>query len=76
MQLQTVSSCRLALWFLLSLTLSLGHLVIGQSEHGGGEVMSDSCDPMDCNLPGSSLRGIFQARILEKVAISFSRRSS
>ena len=30
------------------------------------------CDPMDCNLPGSSVHGIFQARILEWVAISFS----
>ena len=33
-------------------------------------------DPMDCSLPGSSVHGIFQARILEWVAISFSRRSS
>ena len=35
-------------------------------------VVSDSCDPMDCSLPGSSGQGIFQARILEWVAISFS----
>ena len=34
------------------------------------------CDPMDGSLPGSSLHGIFQARILEWVAISFSRRFS
>ena len=34
------------------------------------------CNPMDCSLPGSSVHGIFQARILEWVAISFSRRSS
>ena len=34
------------------------------------------CDPMDCSLPGSSIHGIFQARILEWVANSFSRRSS
>ena len=34
------------------------------------------CDPMDCSLPGSSVRGIFQARVLEWVAVSFSRRSS
>ena len=34
------------------------------------------CDPMDCSLPGSSLHGILQARILEWVAISFSRESS
>ena len=27
------------------------------------------CDPMDCSLPGSSVLGIFQARILEWVAI-------
>ena len=30
------------------------------------------CDPVDCSLPGSSLHGILQARILEWVAISFS----
>ena len=29
-------------------------------------------DPMDCSLPGSSVRGIFQARVLEWVAIAFS----
>ena len=31
------------------------------------------CDPMDCSLLGSSIHGVFQARILEWVAISFSR---
>ena len=34
------------------------------------------CDPMDCSPPGSSVCGIFQARILEWVAISSSRASS
>ena len=34
------------------------------------------CGPMDCSLPGSSIHGIFQARILDWVAISFSRGSS
>ena len=34
------------------------------------------CDLMDSSLPGSSIHGIFQARILEWVAISFSRGSS
>ena len=38
--------------------------------------MSDFCDPMDCSLPGSSVHGIPQARILEWVAISFSKESS
>ena len=33
-------------------------------------------DPMDCSLPGPSIHGIFQARVLEWVAISFSRGSS
>ena len=33
------------------------------------------CHPMDCSLPGSSVHGIFQARILEWVAIPFSRGS-
>ena len=30
------------------------------------------CDPMDCSLPGSSIQGIFQARVLEWGAIAFS----
>ena len=34
------------------------------------------CDSMDCSLPGSSLHGILQARVLEWVAISFSKGSS
>ena len=34
------------------------------------------CDPVDCSLPGSSVRGILQARILEWVAVPFSRGSS
>ena len=34
------------------------------------------CDPMDCSLPGSSVYGILRARILEWVAIPFSRGSS
>ena len=33
---------------------------------------STLCDPVDCILPGSSVRGILQARTLEWVAISFS----
>ena len=34
------------------------------------------CNPMDCSLPGHSVHGIFQASILEWVAISSSRESS
>ena len=45
---------------------------------GGGlvaKLCSDSCDPMDCSLPGSSVYGIFQAWIQEWVTISFSNTS-
>ena len=31
------------------------------------------CDPMDCSLPGSSVHGVFQARVLEWSAIAFSK---
>ena len=43
-------------------------------------VSAQSCptlyDPMDCSLPGSSVRGIFQARRLEWVAMPFFKGSS
>ena len=32
-------------------------------------------DPMDCSLPGSSIHGIFQARVLEWVGIAFSEKT-
>ena len=35
-------------------------------------VVSDSSDPMDCSLPGSSIHGIFQARVLEWGTNAFS----
>ena len=50
-----------------------------ESESGGVSSFSHVqlfCDPMDCNPPGSSVHGIFQARILVCVAISFSKGSS
>ena len=34
------------------------------------------CDPKDCSLPGSSVHGILQARLLEWVVMFFSRGSS
>ena len=47
-----------------------------QGQHCCCCLVARSCltlwDPMDCSLPGSSVRGISQARILEWVAISFS----
>ena len=44
--------------------------------HACAESCPTPCDPMDCSLPGSSVHGIFQARILEQVAISYSWGSS
>ena len=41
--------------------------------HSAAQSCLTLCDPMDCSLPGSSIHGIFQTRVLEWVAISFSR---
>ena len=46
----------------------------GMSLAGSQQSCPTLSDPMDCSLPGSSLRGISQARILEWVAVSFSCR--
>ena len=58
-------------------------LFSGLPSFGGSESESEVaqsyltlCDPMDCSLPGSSIHGILQARVLEWVAVSFSRVSS
>ena len=40
------------------------------------ELRPTLCDPMDRSLPGSSVYGILQARLLEWVAMPFSRGSS
>ena len=55
----------------------------GKTGEGGNQVQSEShsvvstlCDPVDCSLPGSSVHGMLQARVLEWVAILFSRGSS
>ena len=42
----------------------------------GAQSCPPLCDRMDCSPPGSSVHGIFQARILEWIAISVSRESS
>ena len=56
---------------------SLADLVFDPTGHV--QVLSQSCPtlchPVDCNPPGSSVHGILQARILEWVEITFSRKS-
>ena len=44
----------------------------GKSESEVAQSCLTLQDPMDCSLPGSSVRGIFQARVLEWGAIAFS----
>ena len=41
-----------------------------------GQLYPTVCDPVDCNVPGSSVHGILQARIWEWVAMPSSRGSS
>ena len=48
------------------------NLIYSKSESEVAQSCPTLCDPMDCSPPGSSIHGIFQARILEWVAISFS----
>ena len=43
-----------------------------KSESEIAQLYPTLCDPMDCSLPGSSVHGIFQARVLEWGAIAFS----
>ena len=43
-----------------------------KSERGVAKLCLTLSDPMDCSLPGSSIHGIFQARVLEWGAIAFS----
>ena len=56
------------------------HFLLRCMKVKGESEVAQSCltlrDPMDCSLPGSSVHGIFQARVLECGAIAFSRYSS
>ena len=50
--------------------------VLKESESEVAQSRLTLCDPVDCGPPDSSVHGILQARILDWVAISFSRGSS
>ena len=52
------------------------HLVWYSQESKVALLCPSLCNPMDCSLPGSSVHGIFQVKILGWVAVSFSRGSS
>ena len=67
---------RISVWLLLMIS---GSVVLQVNEVKWSEVAQSCltlCNPLDCSLPGSSVHGIFQARVLEWIAISFSRGSS
>ena len=49
---------------------------LSESESVSHSVCPTLCDPMDWSLPGSSVHGILQVRILEWIAIPISRGSS
>ena len=51
-------------------------LCLRKSESEVTQLCLTLCHPMDCSLPRSSVHGIFQTRVLEWGAISFSRGSS
>ena len=65
------SGCRGRTWRILAWVIGLKSysVLVAQSR-------PTLCDPMDCRLPGFPVHGILQARILEWVAIPFSRGSS
>ena len=48
------------------------HILKKRKESEVAQSCPTLCDPMDCSLPGFSVHGIFQVRILEWVAIAFS----
>ena len=52
------------------------YIYVYESESEVAQSCPTVCNSMDCSLPSSSVHGIFQARVLEWVAISFSRGSS
>ena len=84
----TKSRTRLSEWIALSWTeqwMSVAHSAISAIRCNMficcsyclvAKLFMTLCDPLDYNLPGFSVHGILQARILERVAISFSRGSS
>ena len=58
---------------IFSYSYILYYNIIYENESEVAQSCPTLCDPMNCSLPCSSVYGIFQARVLEWVAISFSR---
>ena len=70
---------QMAAFMLCPHTVEREHLGLPLLEYKHAKLLQSSltlCDPMDCSLPGSSVHGILQVRILETVAMPSSRGSS
>ena len=48
----------------------------GKSESEDAQSCPTPSDPKECSLPGSSIHGIFQAKVLEWGAVAFSNKGS
>ena len=70
------TNARISVWQNEPYNSEIGHSFWITKESDVAHLCLTLCDPMDCSLPGSSVHGIFQARLLEWIAISFSRGSS
>ena len=57
------------------LSMEIAYVSINRRRHEVAQSCPTLCNPKDCSLPGFSVHGIFQARVLEWVAISFSKVS-
>ena len=75
-KLSTVFTFTFTFSFFHGRVCCLSVLPYTESEREVAQLCPTLCDPMDCSPPGSSIHGIFQARVLEWAAISFSRGSS
>ena len=71
-----VETARSALTVILKLVISGLTTIILIALCSVAQLWPTLCDPIDCSLPGSSFHGIFQARILEWVAMTSSRGAS
>ena len=76
-----ISNCSWFLWYIyvfIVISFIVSHYIVlyYESESEVPQSCPTLCDPIDCSPWGSSIHGIFQARILEWVAISFSSGSS
>ena len=67
-----IHTCTISVAKPLVIGLTSGNLAAAAAATKSLQLCPTLCDPMDCSLPGSSVHGIFQGRVLEWGAIAFS----